>query len=97
MAVSLVIKRVCSFQDSKEATTEDGGINYDVFLEELRLISMCNSHSKENICDPNGKISPFHDQGTLKNHDFLAWPAFSLLRLHSSNSFGSRRKLSSKL
>ena len=71
MAVSLVIKRVCSFQDSKEATTEDGGINYDVFLEELRLISMCNSHSKENICDPNGKISPFHDQGTIKGVEFF--------------------------
>ena len=62
MAVLLVIKRVCSFQESKEATTEEGGINYDVFLEELRLISMCNSNS-ENLCDPNGKISPFHDQG----------------------------------
>ena len=59
----LVIKRVCSFQEAREATTEEGGINYDVFLEELRLISMCNSQSKENICDPNGKISPFHDQG----------------------------------
>ena len=68
MAVLLVIKRVCSFQESKEATTEEGGINYDVFLEELRLISMCNSNS-ENLCDPNGKISPFHDQGIPTNSD----------------------------
>lgn len=80
----LVIKRVCSFQESKEATTEEGGINYDVFLEELRLISMCNSNS-ENLCDPNGKISPFHDQEITKTLSQYPWYHGQLGRNDSAN------------
>ena len=59
----LVIKRLCSFQESKENCNDEGAMNLDVFLEELRMITMCNS--KDNLCDPNGKISPFHDQGKI--------------------------------
>ena len=48
--------------ESKE-NTDEGPMNLDVFLEELRMITMCSPLSKDNMCDPTGKISPFHDQG----------------------------------
>ena len=63
----LVIKRVCSFHESKESGTEDSGINYDAFLDELRMISLCNSYSKDSLLDPSGKTSPFHHQGECQN------------------------------
>ena len=75
----LVIKRVCTFHEEKASETQNESMNYDNFLEELRLISLCaNSSSRDNLCDQalgssSGHISPFHDQEVTKLMSQYPW------------------------
>ena len=69
----LILKRVCSTYNECHSATqvtsnEDGTLNYDVFLEELRLISLYNSKSQDECGSANadGAIL-FHDQEAFLN------------------------------
>ena len=49
----------------REINTEDG-INFDSFIEELRLVSMTNNeHFRDAFCDPSrsNNANTFHDEG----------------------------------
>lgn len=51
----------------REINTEDG-INFDSFIEELRLVSMTNNeHFRDAFCDPSrsNNANTFHDEGNL--------------------------------
>ena len=52
----------------REINTEDG-INFDSFIEELRLVSMTNNeHFRDAFCDPSrsNNANTFHDEGKKK-------------------------------
>lgn len=80
----LVIKRLCSIeQDSKECS-EPNGLNYDTFLEELRLISMC--HSRDFDIQASDKpLSPYHDQEITKTLSQYPWYHGQLSRADSAH------------
>ena len=77
----LILKRICSTYNEchSASNNEDGTLNYDVFLEELRLISLYNSKTQEEASSTvsDGAIL-FHDQEAFLNqypwyHGEIIW------------------------
>ena len=51
----------------REINTEDG-INFETFLEELRLVSMTNEQFRDAFCDSSrsNSANTFHDEGIFR-------------------------------
>ena len=51
----------------REINTEDG-INFETFLEELRLVSMTNEQFRDAFCDSSrsNSANTFHDEGMFR-------------------------------
>ena len=84
----LIIRRVCSSQETKEvANNEDGSLNYDMFLEELRLIGNVRPISESMGDQRNATVATnvFHDQETNQFLGQYPWYHGSISRSESAN------------
>jgi len=82
----LMIRRVCSYQETREINTEEG-INFENFIEELRLVSMSNELFRDGYCESSrsNSANTFHDEEITRTLSLYPWYHGNIRRSDSAN------------